>query len=75
MTAEAQPPGRGARGAHRRPHPRPQLHAMAAQIGIPRRAFQNRRSGAHYVDPAPLRLQAIALGATASSRHTDGGLV
>jgi len=44
---------------------------MAAQLGIPRRAFQNRRSVAHYDVPAPLRLQAIALGAQAISRHTD----
>ena len=48
-----------------------ELHAMAAQLGIPQRAFQNRRSGAHYDVPAALRLQAIALGARAISRHTD----
>jgi len=52
-----------------------ELHAMAAQLGIPRRAFQNKRSGAHYDVPAPLRLRAIALGARAISRHTDRTLL
>lgn len=37
-----------------------ELHAMAARLGIPRRAFQNKLSGAHYDVPAPLRLEAIA---------------
>ena len=49
----------------------PELHAMAAQLGIPRRAFQNKRSGVHYDVPAPLRERAIALGARPISRHTD----
>ena len=37
----------------------------------PRRAFQNKTSGAHYDVPAPMREQAIALGAVAISRHVD----
>lgn len=48
-----------------------ELHAMAAQLGIPRRAFQNKPSGAHYDVPTGLREQAIALGAQPISRHTD----
>lgn len=36
-----------------------ELHDFAARLGIPRRAFQ----GDHYDVPAPLRDQAIALGA------------
>ena len=52
-----------------------ELHAMAAQLGIPRRAFQNKTSGAHYDVNAALREQAIALGAVAISRHRDRVLV
>ncbi len=52
-----------------------ELHAMAAQLGIPPRAFQNKASGAHYDVTAELRTQAIALGAQAISRHTDRALV
>nr|WP_223181818.1 DUF4031 domain-containing protein [Stenotrophomonas sp. CFBP 13724] len=48
-----------------------ELHAMAAQLGIPRRAFQNKSSGAHYDVTVALREQAIALGAQPISRHTD----
>jgi len=68
-------PWRGERWAHLMADTLPELHAMAAQLGIPRRAFQNRPSGAHYDVPAPLRAQAIALGAHAISRHTDRALV
>jgi hypothetical protein len=38
-----------------------ELHDFAAGLGIPRRAFQ----GDHYDVPAEVRLQAIALGASA----------
>ena len=48
-----------------------ELHAMAAQLGIPPRAFQNKASGAHYDVTAELRAQALALGAVAISRHVD----
>ncbi|WP_040233276.1 DUF4031 domain-containing protein, partial [Xanthomonas citri] len=41
----------------------------------PRRAFQNKLSGAHYDVPAPLRLEAIAFGAIPISRHTDRALL
>ena len=68
-------PWRGERWAHLMADTLPELHAMAAQLGIPRRAFQNRRSGAHYDVPAALRDTAIALGAVAISRHADRALV
>lgn len=68
-------PWRGERWAHLMADTLPELHAMAAQLGIPRRAFQNRRSGAHYDVPAPMRERAIALGARAISRHTDRELL
>ncbi|AUZ54096.1 DUF4031 domain-containing protein [Stenotrophomonas acidaminiphila] len=68
-------PWRGERWAHLLADTLPELHAMAQQLGIPRRAFQNRRSGAHYDVPAALRDTAIALGARAISRHTDRDLV
>lgn len=38
-----------------------ELHAFAAQLGIPRRAFQ----GDHYDVPETLREEALALGAVA----------
>ena len=52
-----------------------ELHAMAGRLGIPRRAFQNKTSGAHYDVDAELREQALLLGAVAISRHHDRGLV
>ncbi len=48
-----------------------ELHAMAARLGLPRRAFQDKRSGAHYDVTAELREHAIALGAVPISRHGD----
>jgi hypothetical protein len=64
-------PWRGERWAHLMADTLPELHAMAQQLGIPRRAFQNRPSGAHYDVPAPMRERAIGMGVTAISRHTD----
>lgn len=52
-----------------------ELHAMAQRLGIPRRAFQNKTSGAHYDVTADLREQAIRLGAVPISRHVDRVLV
>lgn len=60
---------RGQRWAHLLADSLPELHAMAARLGIPRRAFQNKASGAHYDVPATLREQAIAFGTIALSRH------
>lgn len=48
-----------------------ELHSFAQQLGLPQRAFQNKRSGAHYDVTAAMREQALALGATAISRHAD----
>ena len=62
---------RGQRWAHLMADTLPELHAMAAQLGIPRRAFQNKASGAHYDVTVAARAQAIALGAQPISRHTD----
>ncbi len=62
---------RGQRWAHLMADTLAELHAMAQQLGIPRRAFQNKTSGAHYDVPSELRERAIALGAVAISRHLD----
>jgi hypothetical protein len=48
-----------------------ELHAMAAALGLPRRAFQDKTSGAHYDVDADMRDQALRLGAIALSRHDD----
>ncbi|MDR0183938.1 DUF4031 domain-containing protein [Lysobacter arvi] len=66
---------RGRRWAHLMADTLDELHAMAQQLDIPRRAFQNKTSGAHYDVPAELRERAIELGATAISRHRDRALV
>lgn len=66
---------RGERWAHLLADTLDELHAFAAQLGIPRRAFQNRTSGAHYDVTAALRERAIALGAMPISRHHDRTLV
>lgn len=62
---------RGLRWAHLMADNVDELHAMAARLGIPRRAFQDRPSGVHYDVPDHLRTVAIALGAVALSRHGD----
>ena len=64
-------PWRGQRWAHLMADTLAELHGMAARLGIPRRAFQNKTSGAHYDVTAELRERAIALGAVAISRHRD----
>lgn len=66
---------RGQRWAHLMADTLEELHAMAARLGIPRHAFQDRPSGAHYDVNTVLRQRALALGATAISRHTDRDLV
>ena len=62
---------RGQRWAHLMADTLEELHAFAAALGIPPRAFQDKRSGAHYDLPAPLRDEAVAMGAIAISRHRD----
>lgn len=66
---------RGQRWAHLMADTLDELHAMAQRLGLPRRAFQNKTSGAHYDVTSELREQAIALGAIAISRHADRELV
>ena len=68
-------PWRGQRWAHLMADTLAELHAFADALGIPRRAFQDKTSGAHYDLPAPLRERAIALGAVAVSRHRDRELL
>ena len=62
---------RGERWAHLMADTLAELHAFAALLGIPRRAFQDRPSGAHYDVTAAMRERALALGAMAISRHHD----
>jgi hypothetical protein len=66
---------RGRRWAHLMADTLDELHAFADRLRIPRRAFQNKTSGAHYDLPADVREQAIALGAIPISRHRDRDLV
>ena len=66
---------RGKRWAHLMADTLDELHAFAERLGLPRRAFQDKTSGAHYDVTAPLRERAIALGAVAISRHADRDLV
>ena len=62
---------RGQRWAHLMADTLDELHAMAARLGMPRRAFQDKRSGAHYDVNEALREEALRLGAIAISRHRD----
>ena len=66
---------RGQRWAHLMADTLDELHAFAARLGMPRRAFQNKTSGAHYDVTADMREHAIALGAVPISRHVDRALV
>lgn len=66
---------RGRRWAHLMADTLDELHAFAARLGMPRRAFQDKRSGAHYDIDAASRSVALALGAMPISRHGDRALV
>ena len=66
---------RGHRWAHLMADTLDELHDFARQLGLRREKFQDKTSGAHYDVPAPLREQAIVLGAVAISRHRDRELV
>lgn len=66
---------RGRRWAHLLADTTDDLHAMAQALGLPRRAYQHKASGAHYDIDASLRLRAIALGARALDRHDDRALL
>lgn len=54
---------------------RAELHGMAELVGMPRRAFQDHAWRWHYDLPAPLREQAIALGARPVTMHEVGALL
>ena len=62
---------RGRRWAHLMADTLEELHAMATRLGLPRRAFQDKPSGAHYDVTVEMRAHALQLGATAISRHAD----
>ncbi|MCD9098225.1 DUF4031 domain-containing protein [Luteimonas fraxinea] len=68
-------PWRGERWAHLLADTLDELHAFAALLGMSRRAFQDRTSGAHYDVTAAMRARAITLGAMPISRHHDRALV
>ena len=62
---------RGDRWAHLMADTLDELHAFAAQLGLRREKFQDKTSGAHYDVPAPVREDALRLGAIPISRHHD----
>ena len=62
---------RGRRWAHMMADTLGELHAMAARLGMPRRALQDKRSGVHYDLTEELRDDALRFGAIAISRHRD----
>jgi Protein of unknown function (DUF4031) len=64
-------PWRGRRWAHLLADDLDELHAFATRLGIPRRAFQDKRSGAHYDIDSTLREVALRLGAIPVSRVED----
>jgi hypothetical protein len=66
---------RGHRWAHLMADTLDELHAFAQRLGLRRDKFQDKTSGAHYDVPAPLRDEAIDLGAVAISRHHDRALL
>ena len=68
-------PWRGRRWAHLMADSLDELHAFAERLGIPRRAFQDRHSGAHYDVDTALRAEALRLGAVAISRHQDRAMM
>ncbi len=54
---------------------RDELHAMADQLGIPRRFFQDHPWRWHHDLPAHLRPQALELGAREVTMHEVGALL
>lgn len=68
---DAVTPWRGQRWAHLMADTLDELHDMAARLGLPRRAFQDKPSGAHYDVTIEMREQALQLGAVVISRHVD----
>ena len=66
---------RGRRWAHLMADDLDELHVFAARLGLPRHAFQDRRSGAHYDIDTTMRAHAIALGARPLTRLHDRALL
>jgi hypothetical protein len=66
---------RGRRWAHLMADTLAELHGFAAALGMPRHAFQDRTSGAHYDVTDEQRTRALELGAVPISRHHDRALV
>jgi len=64
-------PWRGRRWAHLLADELDELHAFAARLGLPRHAFQDKRSGAHYDIHSDQRELALRLGAIPVSRTQD----
>lgn len=54
---------------------RSELHALARQLTIPERAFQDHPWRWHYDLPEQLRASAVALGALEVDLHTVGALL
>jgi hypothetical protein len=54
---------------------RDELHALAAELGMPRRAFQDHAWRWHYDLPAPLRPAALAAGAQEVDFHVVGRML
>lgn len=50
-----------------------ELHTFAARLGMPRCAFQDKRSGAHYDIDSAMREAALRFGALPVSRLQDRG--
>jgi hypothetical protein len=52
-----------------------ELHAMADELGVPRRIFQDHPWRWHYDLPAHLRADAVRLGALEVTMHQVGALL
>lgn len=52
-----------------------ELHALAGELGVPRRAFQDHPWRWHYDLPGPLRPAAVAAGALEVDFHVVGRLL
>ena len=71
-------PGKGLRFTefcHLLADTRAELHAMADQLGIPRRFFQDHPWRWHHDLPEQLRARAIELGAVEVTMHDVGALL
>ena len=71
-------PGAGLRFAqfcHLLADSRDELHAMADELGVPRRVFQDHSWRWHYDLPRHLRAEAIRLGAVEVDLHEVGALL